>query len=97
MSFQAPTPTVAPFIPDNAPFSDEQRAWLNGFFAGFLAPQPGDAQPISTDAAGVEDDDAPWHDPSLPIDDRMRMADGKPLQRPNDGGDGPAGLRPVRL
>ena len=81
MSFQAPTPTIAPFIPDNAPFSDEQRAWLNGFFAGFLAPQPGDAQPISGDAAGMEEDDAPWHDPSLPIDDRMKMADGKPLQR----------------
>ena len=82
MSFQGPTPTIAPFIPENAPFSEEQRAWLNGFFAGFLAPQAGDAQPISGDAAGaVEDDDAPWHDPSLPIDDRMKMAEGKPLQR----------------
>ena len=82
MTFQAPTPTIAPFIPDNAPFSDEQRAWLNGFFAGFLAPQAGDAQPISGTSAGIaEDDDAPWHDPSLPIDERMQMAEGKPLQR----------------
>lgn len=23
-----------PFIPLNAPYSDTQRAWLNGFFAG---------------------------------------------------------------
>ena len=23
-------------VPDNAPFTVEQRAWLNGFFAGFL-------------------------------------------------------------
>ena len=81
MSFEGPTPTIAPFIPENAPFSEEQRAWLNGFFAGFLAPQPGDAQPISGDAAGAEEEDAPWHDPSIAIDDRMKMAEGKPLQR----------------
>ena len=34
MSFQAPTPTVAPFIPENAPFSEEQRAWLNRLLRG---------------------------------------------------------------
>ncbi len=27
----------APFIPDNAPFSAEQRAWLNGFLAGMFS------------------------------------------------------------
>ena len=83
MTFQAPTPTIAPFIPDNAPFNEEQRAWLNGFFAGFLAPQPGDAQPISGDAAGMadEDDGAPWHDPAMAMDERMKLADGKPIQR----------------
>ncbi len=27
-----------PFIPENAPFSTEQRAWLNGFLAGLHAP-----------------------------------------------------------
>lgn len=26
-----------PFIPDNAPFSQEQRAWLNGLFAGIFS------------------------------------------------------------
>ena len=83
MTFQAPTPSLAPFIPENAPFSTEQRAWLNGFFAGFVAPQAGDAQPISADAAGVaaEDDDAPWHDPAMAIDERMSLAAGKPIQR----------------
>ena len=84
MTFQSPTPTIAPFIPENAPFSEEQRAWLNGFFAGFLAPQPGDAQPISGDAAGMpaeEDDDAPWHDPSMKMDERMKLAEGKAIQR----------------
>ena len=84
MSFQSPTPYMTPVIPENAPFSVEQRAWLNGFFAGFVAPQPGDAQPIDSASFGLaatEDDDAPWHDPSIPIDERMRMAEGKPLQR----------------
>ena len=83
MSFQAPTPTVAPFIPENAPFSEDQRAWLNGFFAGFVAPQAGDAQPISAADAGMdgEDDDAPWHDPAMPMPERMELAEGKPIQR----------------
>jgi len=81
MTFQGATPTIAPFIPENAPFTEEQRAWLNGFFAGFLAPQPGDAQPISGVSAGVEEDDAPWHDPAMPMDERMKLAEGKPIQR----------------
>jgi sulfite reductase (NADPH) flavoprotein alpha-component len=29
--------TAVPFIPDNAPFSLEQRAWLNGFLAGMFS------------------------------------------------------------
>lgn len=29
-----------PLIPDTAPFSAEQRAWLNGFFAGLFSRQP---------------------------------------------------------
>jgi sulfite reductase (NADPH) flavoprotein alpha-component len=29
--------TVVPLIPDTAPFSTEQRAWLNGFFAGLFS------------------------------------------------------------
>jgi sulfite reductase (NADPH) flavoprotein alpha-component len=32
---------LVPYIPDNAPFNEEQRAWLNGFLAGiFSAAQP---------------------------------------------------------
>src|SRR5438128_6270695 len=26
-----------PFVPENAPFSMEQRAWLNGYFAGLFS------------------------------------------------------------
>ncbi len=32
--------TAVPFIPDNAPFTTEQRAWLNGFFAGMFSRSP---------------------------------------------------------
>ena len=33
MNAMAPIPAL---IPENAPFSTEQRAWLNGFFAAYL-------------------------------------------------------------
>ena len=37
--------TPIPYIPETAPFSAEQRAWLNGFLTGLLANQtPG--QPV---------------------------------------------------
>jgi sulfite reductase (NADPH) flavoprotein alpha-component len=29
--------TLVPYIPDNAPFTPEQRAWLNGFLAGIYS------------------------------------------------------------
>ncbi len=44
--------SIVPFIPDNAPFSSEQRAWLNGFLAGLYSSAPSSvaqtpAQPVS--------------------------------------------------
>lgn len=88
---------LPPLLPDNAPFSLEQRAWLNGFFAGLLSVDGG-VQALSTDAATAllgsplpgqpqtspaeeEDDGAPWHDASMPIDERMQLAEGKPIKR----------------
>lgn len=32
--------TIVPFVPDNAPFTPEQRAWLNGFLAGMFSSAP---------------------------------------------------------
>ena len=29
--------SLVPLIPESAPFSTEQRAWLNGFFAGMFS------------------------------------------------------------
>lgn len=88
---------LPPLLPDNAPFSPEQRAWLNGFFAGLLSIDGG-VRALSNDAATAllgsplpgqqqaapeeeEDDGAPWHDASMPIDERMQLAEGKPLKR----------------
>ncbi len=88
-------PQTAPMIPENAPFSPEQRAWLNGFFAGLLATesQGGTALPAQESAAlaaafapqsvapELEDDGAPWHDQTLLLADRMKLAEGRPLPR----------------
>lgn len=44
-----------PFIPETAPFSPDQRAWLNGFLAGLFsespAPAPGAATATAVEAA----------------------------------------------
>src|SRR5512132_4144953 len=90
---------LAPMIPDNAPFSQEQRAWLNGFFAGLLSldgsPALGAAAPalgavpaigaFPTTAADPladgDDGEAPWHDPTIPLGERMKLAEGRPLRR----------------
>lgn len=75
-------------IPENAPFSANQRAWLNGFFAGLVALDQSTAQsslaPASTPAASPQEpaaeEDFPWHDPVLSLDERMKLAEGKPLK-----------------
>ncbi|NEW92946.1 sulfite reductase subunit alpha [Rhodopseudomonas sp. BR0M22] len=85
-------PPIPSLIPDTAPFSEEQRAWLNGFFAGLVSLDGNGVTALSTDQAAAllaggatpaaEDDDggAPWHDQSLPIGERMQLAEGKPLR-----------------
>lgn len=77
-------------IPDTAPFTEEQRAWLNGFFAGLVAPDASGVTALSSEQgaavmAGVagdgDDGEAPWHDQTMPIAERMRLAEGRPLRR----------------
>jgi len=91
MTIQDPRSGTIPVIPDGAPFSLEQRAWLNGFFAGLLSldTQAG-ASPLVGElpgaaakalAGGGDDDGAPWHDAAMPIDERMQLAEGRPLAR----------------
>ncbi|MCX5578518.1 sulfite reductase subunit alpha [Kaistia terrae] len=92
MTFQ-PTPSPTNIVPEGAPFSDEQRAWLSGFLAAAL----GSLTPV--DAAGflpqgiiatpetpagpplASNDDAPWHDAAMPADERMKLAEGRPTSQ----------------
>lgn len=62
-----------PLIPENAPFSPAQRAWLNGFLAGLNG--GASATLSTTQAAPVED--FPWHDPALELDERLALAEGR--------------------
>jgi sulfite reductase (NADPH) flavoprotein alpha-component len=43
--------TNIPFIPESAPFTAEQRAWLNGFLAGLFSQAPGGAPAAQLNAA----------------------------------------------
>jgi sulfite reductase (NADPH) flavoprotein alpha-component len=64
-----------PIVPEDAPFSAMQRAWLNGFLAGLF----GDEAAQSTASPIAEPEDYPWHDPALEMPERMELATGRPL------------------
>ena len=99
MSIEQRPISFAPLLPDNAPFTAEQRSWLNGFFAGILAldgpsavglspsesaglmPAPGGASASKDPLDDGDDGESPWHDPSLPMPDRLDMAKERPLRR----------------
>ena len=75
-------------IPESAPFSEGQRSWLNGFLVGLLqldgsvplSPEQGAA--VLQGVAGDGDDgESPWHDQTMPIAERMKLAEGRPLRR----------------
>src|ERR1700722_18468759 len=84
MNQMTPPPKIE-IIPSSAPFSEAQRSWLNGFFAGLLstdAPTALSAEQGATVLQGDGDDgEAPWHDQTMPIADRMKLAEGRPLRR----------------
>jgi sulfite reductase (NADPH) flavoprotein alpha-component len=84
MTVQSPNPIVQ-VLPETAPFSEEQRSWLNGFFAGLLSLDNAGVTALSSaENAAVmaeAEDGAPWHDPSLDMAERMNLAEGKPLPR----------------
>src|SRR5579863_10460716 len=85
MNQMTPPPKVE-IIPSSAPFSEAQRSWLNGFFGSLLTDGP---TPLSTEQAaavmqgptGDDNGEAPWHDQTMPIADRMKLAEGRPLRR----------------
>ena len=63
---------LTPRLPDTAPFSPVQRAWLDGYIACLFAD---DGVP-AVGAAEPEDVDLPWHDPLLSLDERLELAAG---------------------
>ena len=71
-----------PMLPENAPFSPSQRAWLNGFFAGLVGARTNaavgasSAVPAAPPVAEAEEE-YPWHDAALSLDERLKLAEGK--------------------
>ena len=96
MSFAAPAQPLS-LLPESAPFTPEQRAWLNGFFAGLISVDGSAVTPLSPAASAAlmsgalpaakdpladgDDGEAPWHDQALPLPERMKLAEGRPLRR----------------
>ncbi|MDT3685646.1 MAG: sulfite reductase subunit alpha [Pseudorhodoplanes sp.] len=90
---EAVAPPIINLVPETAPFTPEQRSWLNGFFAGLVsldgagvtALSPEQNAAVLSEAKGPledgDDGEAPWHDQTLPMAERMKMAEGRPLRR----------------
>jgi sulfite reductase (NADPH) flavoprotein alpha-component len=91
-------PPIPTLIPESAPFSAEQRTWLNGFVAGLLGLDGGvnplsraetaalmqgvASTPVARGPLDDGDDSAvPWHDPAIPLGERMQLAESRPLRR----------------
>jgi sulfite reductase (NADPH) flavoprotein alpha-component len=90
-------PPIPSLLPESAPFTPDQRAWLNGFFAGYLGLDNSGITALTAEEsarlmAGVapaakgplddgDDGEAPWHDQTLALPDRMKLAEGRPLRR----------------
>ena len=83
--------TPVSLLPESAPFTDEQRAWLDGFLSGWLGVQEngssvgmtnGDTALIAAPPpAEQEDEDFPWHDPAIAMDERLELAEERPFPR----------------
>jgi sulfite reductase (NADPH) flavoprotein alpha-component len=76
-----------PRLPESAPFASSQRAWLDGYLAGLFGSEETVDRillaPSTTTAplAAVEIEEFPWHDPTLLLDERLALAQGKRLER----------------
>lgn len=79
-----------PVLPESAPFTPAQRAWLNGFFAGLLglggegnghAVVPAATSATALSGATEVEEEFPWHDATLPIAERLALAEDRPFER----------------
>jgi sulfite reductase (NADPH) flavoprotein alpha-component len=72
-------------VPENAPFDEEQRAWLNGFLAGLLGLSGGapralvNASPEPSSSLGLTEGARPWNNPSLSLEQRWQLSEGEAL------------------
>ena len=73
-------------VPETAPFTSEQRAWLSGFLAAAIMPdavtptmQTAEFSGAPAAAVLATNDEAPWHDPAMEINERMKLAEQRPL------------------
>src|SRR5689334_22417842 len=84
---QITPPPRMDIIPANAPFSEQQRQWLNGFLVGMLGLDgttplsPEQTSAMLGPAGDGDDGEAAWHDQTMPIADRMKLAEGRPVRR----------------
>ena len=76
------TISAPPSLPDTAPFSPAQRAWLNGFIAGLMTSGEGDTatEVAMPQTQTPEAEDFPWHDPALSMQERLALANDRPAQ-----------------
>jgi sulfite reductase (NADPH) flavoprotein alpha-component len=86
MTMHQPLVKIFDLLPENAPFSMDQRLWLSSFFAGYLNLDTAAVASLSAGEAKQllavgADEEAPWHDPAMVIADRMELAKDKPLKR----------------
>jgi sulfite reductase (NADPH) flavoprotein alpha-component len=72
-----------PRLPDNAPFSPGQRAWLDGYIAGWfsIGPDAVAQRPVPEATVVAEPEDLPWHDPTLSLEERLALAEGRRPER----------------
>lgn len=94
-----PQRSLAELVPENAPFDEEQRAWLNGFLAGLLGLGSEEGRPVESgiqelgpeaasevapataSSAAPASAPSPWADAALPVERRLELARGEPLER----------------
>jgi sulfite reductase (NADPH) flavoprotein alpha-component len=87
-------PQILQILPDNAPFTLEQRTWLSGLFAGLLGLDqavtplsPAEAAalvpgllPAPADEGPIDEGPITWHDPGIPLAERMKLAEGRSVR-----------------
>ena len=80
MNAVSPLPPLPSLVPESAPFSEDQRAWLNGFFAAYLGVEgPGGNGDGAAEPA--EPEDFPWHDAAMEMPERLALAKDKKPER----------------